>query len=159
VTAELEDRGPLFSDLLARIKRIVAGQGPRDDQLKSICQLLQAEVAHYDWVGFYMADGLERNLLLGPHAGEPTQHVSIPFGQGVCGMVAEKKQTLVVPDVSEVSNYLSCSPKVRSEIVVPILRKGEFLGQLDIDSHTRAPFGPQDRIFLEDVCLTVAELF
>jgi GAF domain-containing protein len=101
----------------------------------------------------------KEDLILGPYVGEPTRHTKISLGQGVCGMAAEKKQTLVVPDVSKVPNYLSCSPKVQSEIVVPIFKDAQIVGELDIDSHTPAAFTDQDRAFLEDVCEEVASLF
>jgi len=56
-------------------------------------------------------------------------------------------------------NYLSCSPRVRSEIVVPILRNGEILGELDIDSHALAAFSEEDRVCLEEVCEAVGDVF
>lgn len=110
-------------------------------------------------MGFYIVDSSQRELLLGPFAGRPTQHVTICFGRGICGQTVEKGETLVVQDVSEEANYLSCSPKVRSEIVVPVLREGEIVGELDIDSHTLAPFSGEDRAFLEEVCDMVSGLF
>jgi len=65
----------------------------------------------------------------------------------------------MVPDVSKVRNYLSCSPKVQSEIVVPIFKDGAIVGELDIDSHAAAAFKGQDRVFLEEVCEELASLF
>ncbi len=149
----------LFGDLSARIEEIISGRGLRDDKLMAICRLLQAEVPHYDWVGFYIVDGVKQRLLLGPYIGQPTAHVEIPFGRGICGMAAEKKSTLMVPDVSEVLNYLSCSPEVKSEMVVPILKEERMVAELDIDSHALKPFTKEDRAFLEGMCLRIAELF
>ena len=57
------------------------------------------------------------------------------------------------------TNYLSCSSRVRSEIVVPILKEGIIVGELDIDSHEISPFSEEDRIFLEKVCGLLGELF
>ncbi len=82
---------------------IIAAATDRDGALREIAQLLEARVEHYDWVGFYLAEG--RELVLGPFVGAPTEHVRIPFGCGVCGQVAESGETLVVPDVAAEANY------------------------------------------------------
>ena len=112
---------------------------------------------HYDWVGFYLAEG--RELVLGPFVGAPTEHVRIAFGHGVCGQVAESGETLVVPDVAAEANYLSCGSAVRSEVVVPIFADGEFVAQLDIDSHTRDPFSQGEVEFLQRLSARLALLW
>ena len=112
---------------------------------------------HYDWVGFYLAEG--RELVLGPFVGAPTEHVRIPFGCGVCGQVAESGETLVVPNVAAEANYLSCGSAVQSEIVIPIHADGEFVAQLDIDSYTRDPFSQGEVIFLQRLCTRLAQLW
>jgi len=155
----VEDEKRLFARLLSGVKAIVDGQGRRDDKLTAICQLLRDGVAHYDWVGFYLVGESKQDLLLGPYAGKPTRHVKIPFGQGICGQAAEREETFVVPDVSGQTNYLSCSPEVKAEIVVPIFRDGQLVGELDIDSHRLGAFTGEDKAFLEDVCEGVAGLF
>jgi len=102
--------------------------------------LLVENVPHYDWVGFYLVDKAKKELVLGPFVGEPTEHVRIPFGRGICGQAAERRTTFVVQDVSKEGNYLACSPKVKSEIVIPLFKGGEIIGELDIDSHTLSPW-------------------
>ncbi len=149
----------LFEDLLAAVRQLVDRAAGRDGALQAVCELLRERVGHYDWVGFYLADGAAGALTLGPYAGEPTEHVEIPFGRGVCGQAAERRETFVVQDVSKETNYLSCSPAVRSEIVVPVMKAGEVAAELDIDSHALSPFTRDDRGFLERVAETVAELF
>ena len=101
----------------------------------------------------------KKELLLGPFEGEPTEHVKISFSRGICGKAAEIKKTFVVQDVSKETNYLSCSPKVKSEIVVPIFKNGKIAGELDIDSHTPSPFTDEDKAFLEKICEMVSKLF
>jgi L-methionine (R)-S-oxide reductase len=122
----------------------------RDEFLSAVCRLLKDSFSYYDWVGYYLLDPhAERQLVLGPYQGEPTEHVRIGFGQGICGQAAEQGHTWIVPDVRRESNYLSCSVHVRSEIVVPILKDGRVVGELDIDSCTLDAFGPADRSLLE----------
>lgn len=150
----------MFSSLYDEVVRIVEGKSPRNEKLSSICRLLFERVPHYHWVGFYLVEHPEkRELVLGPFAGEPTEHVRIPFGRGICGQAVEKKETMVVQDVSRETNYLSCSPQVKSEILVPIMKGDTVVGELDIDSHERGPFTEDDRVFLERVCRLLSALW
>ncbi len=149
-----------FEAILDKVANAVSAEVDRDEKLTRVARLLHEAVPYYNWVGFYLVDREEPDhLVLGPFAGEPTQHVRIPFGMGVCGHVAKTKKTMVVPDVSKLSNYLACSLQVQSEIVVPLLKDGEFVGELDIDSHARAPFAEADTAFLEEVATIVSSLW
>ena len=149
-----------FTTLLAAVRQIVAEEGTdRDGKLHAICALLEREVPYYDWVGFYLVDpACERELVLGPFVGAPTEHTRIAFGQGICGQAADTEMTFVIQDVSQETNYLSCSPHVKSEIVVPIFKDGVVVGEIDIDSHALAPFTNADNAFLEEVATLVAAL-
>ena len=128
------------------------------EKLQAICDLLQAEIPYYDWVGFYFRNGDKEELKLGPFAGEPTDHTIIPFGKGICGQVAVSNENFVVPDVADQDNYIACSIHVKAEIVIPIFVNGVNIGQLDIDSHTPDPFTRQDEEFLEFVCSEAAKI-
>lgn len=149
----------MYSDLQARIEQILDRQDPSPVQrLQAICDLLQENVPHYDWVGFYFRNGTKQELKLGPHAGAATDHTIIPFGKGICGQVALSNQNFVVPDVKAQDNYIACSIDVRSEIVIPIFIDGENIGQIDIDSHSPDPFSKADEDFLEFICKRVSEI-
>ena len=146
--------------LFEQSKTIIKEAADREEAMQHICALLHREVPHYDWVGFYMVDPLaEKQLVLGPYVGEPTEHTRIPFGQGICGQAAETLQTFVIDDVKAESNYLACSPDVQSEIVVPILKGNTLIGEIDIDSNTRGAMGPDDRKLLEAIAAELSELF
>lgn len=149
-----------FSELQPKIIQITAQNNKmRDEKLLEICQLLNQNIAHYNWVGFYFRNGQKEELLLGPYVGAPTDHTVIPFGKGICGQVAVSNQNFVVPDVSLQDNYIACSFTVKSEIVVPLFVNGQNIGQIDIDSHELDPFTEQDERFLEFVNQQVATLF
>lgn len=128
-----------------------AQQSPNTAQQRT-CDLLLAEIPHYHWVGFYFMNHEEKMLHLGPYAGAPTDHVKIPFGKGICGQVAESGNTFRVDDVTEQDNYIACSIETKAELVVPIYKGDELIGQIDIDSHTAAPFTDADEEFLTAVC-------
>ena len=148
-----------YASLLKLSGKLITSGGSNEDILTAICHLLKEEIDHYDWVGIYISDPKKKELKLGPFAGEITEHIKIPFGEGICGQVAQNPRTFISRDVAGEDNYLACSPWVRSEIVVPIMKKGKFIAQLDIDSHTRNAFTDEDVSFLEDIAMLVSEIF
>jgi len=147
-----------FLRLETEVEALLDAPGDARDRLQALCALIKASVPKYDWFGFYVARRGERLLDLGPFVGEPTEHTFIPFGRGICGQAAESRTTFVVDDVSAASNYLACSLRVKSEIVVPILDSvsGDLAGEIDIDSHTLATFAVEDRNFLERLAILAA---
>lgn len=147
--------------LLSQVKKTVDNPAKsRDEKLQDICRYLADEVEVFDWVGFYLVDPeAERELVLGPYVGEETDHTRIPFGTGICGQAADTEETFVVQDVSKAENYLACSVDVKSEIVVPVMKEGKFVAELDIDSHTKDVMTKQHRKLLEEICDIVASLF
>lgn len=129
-----------------------------EDKLLKICQLLDQEKDYFNWTGFYFKNENKEELILSAYVGEPTDHTVIPFGKGICGQVAVSNQTFEVPDVHQENNYLSCSISTKAELVVPIIKNGENIGQIDIDSHTLNPFTEEDKALLEWLCNELAKI-
>ncbi len=148
----------MFDTLQPQVNSILASNTSSDTKMQDICELLKANVPHYNWVGFYFKNGDKKELKLGPYAGAPTDHTIIPFGKGICGQVAVSNENFVVPDVQAQDNYIACSIEVKSEIVVPLFVNGENIGQIDIDSNTPDPFTEEDERFLEFVNAGVAKI-
>jgi L-methionine (R)-S-oxide reductase len=155
----MTDKAKIYEGLLPNVKVIIEGSGSREKKLQRICDLLRREVPYFDWVGFYLTDAENPDdLVLGPFNGAPTEHVRISVGTGICGRAAHTRRMFVVQDVSKETNYLACSPDVKAEIVLPVLIGGRVWGELDIDSHTLAPFSSEDGEFLGKVCSLVADM-
>ena len=148
----------MFEKLKSEITVLIENSKEVNQTLTSICDALKSKIPHYDWVGFYFKNDKKRELVLGPYAGKPTDHSTIPFGKGICGQVAVNNKNFVVPDIQAQDNYIACSLEVKSEIVIPIFVKGENIGQIDIDSNTLNPFSKADETFLEFICAKVATL-
>jgi len=149
-----------FQELQPKVTEITTKSTlTRDEKLKAICTLLNAEIEYYNWVGFYFANHDTQTLHLGPYVGAETDHTVIPFGKGICGQVAESNANFVVPDVAAQDNYIACSFTVKSEIVVPLFVDGKNIGQIDIDSHVIDPFTDEDERFLEFVNQEVSKLY
>lgn len=149
----------IFEDLKLKVEQLLKNNDLTvTKRLELVCQLLKDTVDHYDWVGFYFKNGDKNELKLRAYVGEETDHVIIPFGKGICGQVAVSNQNFVVPDVQAQDNYIACSLTVKSEIVIPLFKNGENIGQIDIDSETLDPFTEKDERFLEFVNQEVAKI-
>jgi len=144
------------NDILEQVERIVSSSGSGKTRLQKIVDLLHREVEGYDWVGFYLTGQESEKLVLGPFSGAPTEHTEIGYGEGICGQAADTGETFLVEDVSSEQNYLSCSPEVKSEIVVPIFFDGDLVGEIDIDSHEIDNFSREDEELLDKIAGRVA---
>ena len=148
-----------MSELKKRLSSIL--ESPKhntEEKLQKVCHLLDQEISYFNWTGFYFKNGDKDELKLGPYVGAETDHTIIPYGKGICGQVAVSNETFIVPDVHLQDNYLSCSIDTKAEIVVPIFKNGENIGQIDIDSHTIDPFTKEDLELLEWLCNEVSKI-
>jgi L-methionine (R)-S-oxide reductase len=145
------------SDLLTAISSAVAASPTIESAMQQTVRLLKDAVPYYTWVGIYVVEGDE--LVLGPYLGKPSPHVRIPLNKGICGAAVSEKATIVVDDVNADPRYLACSIETKSEIVVPIMRGSEPVGEIDIDSDQPAAFGDGDRALLEPVAAMLADRF
>lgn len=124
------------------------------DPAAAAVQLIAERFTHYQWVGVYWLR--ENMLVLGPFVGAATEHTHIEVGRGVCGTAVAQGKNQIVRDVRQVENYLACSVKTRSEIVVLIRRDGQVIGQLDADSDATDAFDASDEALLATVAERVA---
>ena len=88
--------------------------------------------------------------MLGPFQG-PVACTRIKKGRGVCGTSWAEEQTIIVPDVEAFPGHIACSSLSRSEIVVPLMKDGEVVGVLDVDSEMLDQFDGVDKVYLEQI--------
>jgi L-methionine (R)-S-oxide reductase len=140
-----------LSELLSALDSLAISSRSAEELMQGIVALLHEKLTRYNWVGFYMVEkeGNRDILALGPFKGTMTPHTRIPLNQGICGAAASSGKTIVVEDVNADPRYLACSLETKSEIVVPVFVRGKVAGELDIDSHFPAAFGPDDRALCE----------
>lgn len=138
--------------LLAQVKAIVKDETDSVANMANVAALIQ-ETFHFWWTGFYRVIG--EQLVLGPFQG-PVACTRIGFGKGVCGTSWKEKKTLVVEDVEQFPGHIACSSESKSEIVVPLMKNGEVIGVLDIDSERLATFDQTDKEWLEQIAEATA---
>jgi len=148
---EAADKATLYRDLAAALEGLVAGETDAVANMANAAALIWETLPDLNWAGFYRNSGGE--LVVGPFQGRPAC-IRIKFGDGVCGAAAASLQPQRVDDVHAFEGHIACDAASVSELVVPIVREGEFLGVLDLDSPTRARFDAED----EAGCVALAEV-
>jgi len=131
-----------YRDLNQQLAALFSGERNGLANAANTCALLYQGLPSLNWAGFYFVRGGE--LVLGPFQGK-VDGVRIALGSGVCGTAAARRETIVVPDVNEFPGHIACDAASRSEIVVPLMKRGHLLGVLDIDSPDVARFDEEDR--------------
>ncbi|NLN19230.1 MAG: GAF domain-containing protein [Firmicutes bacterium] len=135
-----------YERLQEQLEELISAETDWLANLANAAALLYHELTDVNWVGFYLLQGKE--LVLGPFQGRPAC-VRIPLGKGVCGNAAQKRSTIVVPDVHEFPGHIACDPASRSELVVPWISGDTLIGVLDLDSPMLARFDSEDAKGLE----------
>ncbi len=131
-----------------QLQALVHDETNRIANLSNASALLNQFLDRINWVGFYLTDTKEE-LVLGPFQGLPAC-IRIPFGKGVCGTAAATKTTIRVEDVNQFPGHIACDAASQSEIVIPVIKDGELLGVLDIDSPEKNRFDEVDQEKLEE---------
>jgi L-methionine (R)-S-oxide reductase len=131
-----------YRDLNQQLAALFAGERNGLANAANMCALLYQVLPELNWAGFYFLQGGE--LVLGPFQGK-VACVRIALDRGVCGTAAARRETLVVADVHEFPGHIACDAASRSEIVVPLIKRGRLLGVLDLDSPDMARFDEEDR--------------
>lgn len=136
-----------YNNLLPQIAGIVEGETDLIANLANITAMLKEQFNRL-WVGFYWVK--ENTLVLGPFQG-PIACTRIQKGKGVCGTAWQQANTVIVADVNAFPGHIACSSLSQSEIVVPIIHKGEVVGVLDVDADTVKQFDETDKLYLEQI--------
>ena len=135
-------------NLAAQAAALVSGQQDMIANAATLSALLFYALDKVNWVGFYFLKG--RELIVGPFQGRPAC-VSIPLGKGVCGTAAETRKVLRVEDVHAFEGHIACDVASRSEMVLPLVRDGELIGVLDLDSPVKNRFDEEDERLLQKI--------
>lgn len=144
-----------YNALCASLRALIDGVPHKIANLANASALLWGALDDINWAGFYlMEDG---KLVLGPFQGKPAC-IEIAVGRGVCGTAVEQKKMLVVPDVHAFPGHIACDGASNSEIVIPLMRGGDVVGVLDIDSPLFDRFSEADKVGLEQFASILSEL-
>ena len=151
---EAGDKPTLYRDLAQMLEALIGDETDAVANMANAAGLIWESVPDLNWAGFYRNIGGE--LVLGPFQGRPAC-IRIAFGQGVCGVAAETRQVQRVEDVHAFPGHIACDSASNSEIVLPLIRDGELLGVLDLDSPRHGRFDEEDEAGLVAIARILAK--
>lgn len=144
----------LYRELSEAARALTLGEPDRIANMANVAALVWQFVPRLNWAGFYRL--VEGELVLGPFQGKPAC-IRIALGQGVCGTAAASGETQVVADVHAFPGHIACDAASRSELVVPVLRQGQVVAVIDLDSPESARFDTEDAAGIEALAAAIAE--
>lgn len=143
-----------YLSLSRQVKALLKKDDKLISNLSNFVAALKQTFEKISWAGFYFAEG--DNLYLGPFQGK-VACTNIQFGKGVCGTAAKERKTIIVDDVNKFPGHIFCDADSRSEIVVPLFKKNDIYGVLDLDSTSFSAFNETDKKYLEEMCIFISE--
>lgn len=145
------DTKTMYNDLALALQGLIASEPDPIANMANAAALIFETLPDLNWAGFYR--NLDGELVLGPFQGRPAC-IRIAFGSGVCGTAAQSLQAQRVDDVNAFAGHIACDSASASELVIPIVRDGQLLAVLDLDSPRTGRFGEED----EAGCLELARI-
>jgi len=140
--------------VVAQAQALFDGERDPIANAANLASLIGTTIDALNWSGVYLLR--DNELVLGPFYGRPAT-ARIAVGKGVCGAAAQRRETIVVPDVNAFPGHIACDPASKSEIVVPLLQAGRLIGVLDIDSPIPNRFNEEDRELFEQLARLLVE--
>ena len=148
----------IYIALIKTLKSVFDTSSPLSTQAKMSlsASILGCSFPNWNFCGFYVAT--EKNALeIGPYSGRMIPCTHIPYGKGVCGTAAERREIIIVNNVHNYHNYISCDSETKSEIVVPVFERTNLISVLDIDSIEKGDFDNADKTYLEKICTLISK--
>lgn len=156
ITTIADGKKEKYEELFPQLEALVGDEDDLIANLANVSAALKATFPLFSWVGFYRME--KEELVLGPFQGK-VACVRIKIGNGVCGTAAKERKAIIVPDVDKFPGHIACDPDSRSEIVVPLICRGDLFGVIDVDSDKLNSFDETDRIHLEKIAEIIGQKF
>lgn len=147
-TISASDKPGFYRELVQQLEGLLHGERDAIANAANLSALLYEAMPRLNWAGFYLMRGGE--LVLGPFQGKPAC-VRIPVGRGVCGTAVARRESVLVEDVHAFPGHIACDAASRSELVVPLIRDGEVIGVIDLDSPEPSRFDTDDQAGIEAI--------
>jgi GAF domain-containing protein len=147
-------KSDMYRELVKSADALTHGETDGVANMSNIAALLWEFLPDVNWTGFYrVVDG---ELVLGPFQGKAAC-IRIPFGRGVCGAAAQTGETQLVEDVHAFPGHIACDANSASELVVPVMRDGQVIAVVDLDSPSRGRFDHDDALGIESLVAVIAD--
>ncbi len=150
-----ETKADFHRQLRGQLSALLDGESDPVANAANTCALIFHTMPQLNWAGFYFLQSPDQ-LLLGPFQGKPAC-VRIAVGRGVCGTAVARGTSVLVEDVNAFPGHIACDAESRSELVVPLIRRGHVFGVLDLDSPIAGRFDLEDQAGIEAMAAIYVE--
>jgi len=151
------DKAARYAALAEEVASVLEGEPDLTARMAVVAGMLAQSFPHFFWTGFYRVDPARPGeLVLGPYQGT-LGCLRIPFGKGVCGTAAQRRETVIVEDVHAFPGHIACDAASASELVVPVLRDGAVIAVIDLDSPSPARFTTDDAAGIEALAAMLSD--
>jgi sigma-B regulation protein RsbU (phosphoserine phosphatase) len=147
VQPELQSR---IEPLLLEVADVVNTTLDLDTTLRRVAELVR-KVTDYEIFGILLLNEKTQELYFRFSVGysqEVADRTRIKVGEGVTGTAAQRREAVLVGDVSTDPRYISALPNVRSELAVPLIVKNRVIGVIDIESPVADHFTEEHKSLL-----------
>jgi two-component system, cell cycle response regulator len=131
--------------VLYHASQVVLSTLDPDKVLLGILQIVWEQL-HAANVAIFLLEPGQGQLRLQHRLGNVDERAPIymPVGTGLVGAAAKEMQPIYVPDVRSDARYFDGIPGTRSELVIPLLVRGELAGVLDIQAQEPSAFSGEE---------------
>ena len=129
-----------------------------DELLQRIPQMI-SRLTEFSAFAAYLIDERHGDLYIAYAVGYPedqVRHVRLRVGQGIVGAAVAEARPILVHDVLADPRYIEIVPGTRSELIVPLLRKGRVIGALNLLSTSVDRFTELDEAILRQFAAAAA---
>ena len=136
VTTDQPEIQSAIEPLLLEVADVVNTTLDLDTTLRRVAELVR-KVIDYEIFAILLLNEKTQDLRFRFQVGYPKEvadRMRIKVGEGVTGLAAQRREAILVGDVSEDTRYISAIAEVRSELALPLIVKNRVIGVIDIES-------------------------
>jgi L-methionine (R)-S-oxide reductase len=131
-----------YNRLFLQLELLLQKSPSIQSQMATINAVLYHKITYVFWVGFYILH--TGRLIVGPYQG-PLACQELEYPNGACWNAISQRKSLIIRDVNKFPGHISCDPRSKSELVIPISSGNkEIFGVIDLDSDKFDAFNQED---------------
>ena len=149
---------PQVEPLLLEVADVVNTTLNLDTTLLRVAELVR-RVIDYEIFGILLLNEKTQELRIRFQIGYPkevAERYRVKVGHGVTGQAAERREAVLVNDVSTIENYIKAIPTVQSELAIPLIVKNRVIGVIDLEAPHKNYFTEEHKRLLTLIASRVA---
>jgi len=150
IAATQSDSQLTVEPLLLEVADVVNTTLDLDTTLRRVAELVR-KVIDYEIFAILLVNEKTQDLRIRFQVGyarEVAERMKIKIGEGVTGIAAQRREAILVDDVSKHPEYISLVANVRSELAVPLIVKNRVIGVLNLEAQEAGRFTEEHKRLL-----------